>query len=75
MKIGDDNMSLMAHALKTGRLSLLGALSRDYAGQTGDAGITLAAGRLADAADDQDAGRCVARLVHLAAACDRRKAA
>ena len=65
----------MAHALRAGRMSLLGALSRDHAGRTSDLKITRAAGDLAEAADRGHAGDCVARLVLLAQACDGRKAA
>ena len=75
--IDDERASVeaMAHALRAGRLSLLGALSRDHAGSVTDGRVTRAAGRLAEAADRGDAGGCVARLVLLAQASDARRAA
>lgn len=62
----------MAMALRAGRLSLLSALSRDFAGRTQDVAIERAADRLADAAESGHATKSLEALVELAAACDDR---
>ncbi len=62
----------MARALRGNRLSLLAALARDFDGRADDPAIDSAAAKLADAADAGHVGVCLATLVDLATACDRR---
>ena len=59
-------------ALRAGRLSLLSALRRDFAGRAQDVAIERAAARLADAAESGHATKSLEALVELAAACDDR---
>lgn len=66
-----DAVAGLAHALHGRRWGLLAALSRDCGGTSGDRTVAREAVRLAEAADDARADRCLNHLVALAQACDR----